>query len=161
MLKIFLGIDPGMSGACAILYHPQRVIKGLIFDFEEMRIIHHLQEIAKHYHHDFEDYDVLAAIEKITVNKGTPSKIRGAMTKVMANMERWAGRFEALEIPHIFVTPGKWQKLVFNSMTKRDRKEMSLDLARRLFPWAELHLKKHHHRADALLIAEYLRRIDK
>ncbi len=27
-----------------------------------------------------------------------------------------------------------------------------------LFPGAELHLKKHHGRADALLMAEYLRR---
>ncbi len=152
MKKIYIGIDPGQQGACAILTYPEQ---GLIFDFEDISVLNHFHTIR------YNEYPVLAAIEKITVNKATPSKIRGAMTKVMANMERWVGRLEALQIPFIFVTPQKWQKVVFDSMTQRDRKAMSLDLARRLYPWADLRFKKHNHRADALLIARYLQIIEK
>lgn len=152
--KIYIGIDPGQSGACAILARKEQ----FVFDFEDILVINELKAYADLYHYGPANYELLAAIEKV---HSMPKQGVSSSFKFGTNFGIWQGRLQALEIPYIFVTPGKWQKVVFDSMTKGDRKEMSLDLARRLFPWAELHLKKHHGRAEALLIAEYLRRTDK
>ncbi len=53
-----------------------------------------------------------------------------------------------------FVLPQAWKK----EMGLGQDKEKSLEMARRLFTDAMLNLKKHHGRAEALLIAEYARR---
>jgi len=52
------------------------------------------------------------------------------------------------------VLPQAWKKV----MGVTADKEQSLVMARNLFPDAMLKLKKHHGRAEALLIAEYARR---
>jgi len=57
-----------------------------------------------------------------------------------------------LKIPTRLVSPAKWKKH-FN--LDRD-KEHSRALAVRLFPDAQMHLKKHADRAEALLMARYL-----
>ena len=56
----------------------------------------------------------------------------------------------------IMVRPQQWQK--FHGIKKAD-KAVSLRIARDLFPGQRklLTLKKHHNRAEALLIAEYIR----
>ena len=83
-----------------------------------------------------------------------------SMFKFGTNYGIWQGRLEALGIPFLFVTPQKWQREVFDSAVKGDRKAMSLSLARRIFPDMLEHLKrkKDDGRADALLIAEWARR---
>lgn len=152
--KIYIGIDPGMSGAVAILSNDN--LWQHLYDFDNQESLHRLQQLS-----NFDIYDpitILAAIEKV---HSMPKQGVSSSFKFGTNFGIWQGQLQALKIPYIFVTPQKWQKVVFDSMTKGDRKEMSLDLARRLFPWAELHLKKHHGRAEALLIAEWLRRMDK
>jgi hypothetical protein len=55
-------------------------------------------------------------------------------------------------------TSYQWQKLILGKRFKEkmDTKTESLNVARELFPGAELHLKKHHGRSDALLISYYL-----
>lgn len=57
-------------------------------------------------------------------------------------------------------TSYQWQKLILGKEFKKrmDTKAESLKVARRLFPKAGLKLKKYHGRADALLIADWLRR---
>lgn len=50
------------------------------------------------------------------------------------------------------VTPQVWKKHFGLSTDK----EQSRAMASKLFPEAELHLKKHHDRAEALLMARYL-----
>ena len=57
----------------------------------------------------------------------------------------------------IMVRPQTWQK--FHGIKKAD-KDVSIEIARRLFPGKQKQLarKKDHNRAEALLIAEYIRR---
>ena len=57
----------------------------------------------------------------------------------------------------IMVRPQTWQK--FHKIEKAD-KRVSLEIARKLFPGQQkmLSLGKHHNRAEALLIADYIRR---
>ena len=146
MKKIYIGIDPGATGAMAVFYSGD--IEGSVFDFEDPKGLEHLRWIKT-----FELPSLLAAIEKV---HSMPKQGVASSFKFGTNFGIWQGRLQALEIPYIFVTPQKWQKVVFDSMTKGDRKAMSLDLARRLYLWADLRLKKHHGRAEALLIARYL-----
>jgi hypothetical protein len=68
----------------------------------------------------------------------------------------WQGVVVGLNLPMEMVTPQRWQKEMLAGM--QGGKEASIIRAQELFPDAELHLKKHHGRADALLIAEYGRR---
>lgn len=59
----------------------------------------------------------------------------------------------------IMVRPQQWQK--FHGIKKGEAdKNLSLRIARKLFPGQQklLTLKKHHNRAEALLIADYVRR---
>jgi crossover junction endodeoxyribonuclease RuvC len=61
---------------------------------------------------------------------------------------------QAMHIPIEFVTPVVWKR----SYGLSKDKHASLHKARLMFPAAELHLAKHDGRAEALLIAEYGRR---
>ena len=68
----------------------------------------------------------------------------------------WLGIIAALNIPVEFVTPQCWKKYY----NLGPDKESSRVTALQLFPSQanELKLKKHHGRAEALLLAEFLRR---
>jgi crossover junction endodeoxyribonuclease RuvC len=62
---------------------------------------------------------------------------------------------ELTRYPVHMVTPQKWKKHFGLTADKNE----ALELARKLFPAAKLKLKKDINRAEALLIAEYLRQI--
>ena len=68
----------------------------------------------------------------------------------------WLGIVAALSVPVEFVTPQCWKKYY----NLGPDKEASRAAALQLFPSQanELKLKKHHGRAEALLLAEFLRR---
>jgi crossover junction endodeoxyribonuclease RuvC len=66
----------------------------------------------------------------------------------------WKGALDALEIPWTEVAPQTWQKGVVPKKRNKNDKP-SLTIARQLFPDAPLRFKKHHGRADALLIAHW------
>ena len=68
----------------------------------------------------------------------------------------WMGILAALKIPHQIVSPQRWKQVTLDGMGKD--KDASRMRAQQLFPHIDLSLKKHHGRADALLIAEWLRR---
>lgn len=59
------------------------------------------------------------------------------------------GVMQALEIPINYVSPQVWKK--YHGLIKQP-KSKSLEMARQLYPEAELHLKKHEGRAEAILI---------
>jgi len=79
------------------------------------------------------------------------------------------GWLSCRRIPYDTVPPSAW-KAQMGISQKRKRgepkdplaykraKEAALALARRLFPTADLGLKSHHNRAEALLLAEWARR---
>ena len=63
----------------------------------------------------------------------------------------WLGILAALALPHSRVRPQVWKKALGLSKDK----EAARLRAMQLFPGAELRLKKHHGRAEALLLARY------
>jgi len=68
----------------------------------------------------------------------------------------WQGILAGLQIPFDLVAPQTWKKHTMRDCSKE--KGASMVKALQLYPQADIRLKKHHGRADALLIAEYLRR---
>lgn len=101
-----------------------------------------------------EHHPLLTGIEKV----GAMPKQGVSSTFIFGqNFGAWLGALAALQVPHIIVTPSKWQKSLLDS-TPGDSKQRSLSMARRLFPGVELSRKKDHGRADALLLALYAAR---
>ena len=155
-VMIWIGIDPGQTGSMAVISE-----QTMVWDFEDGECVRMLGAIADQSISALaSDYpQVRAVLEKVhsMPKQGVVSSFKFGM-----NFGIWQGRLEMCGIPYDFATPQKWQKVIFDSMTKGDRKAMSLDRARRLFPDLRdrLKRKKDHNRAEALLIAEYCRRTD-
>ena len=149
--QIFIGIDPGATGAIAFIDSDNHVD---IFDFDDGEAMLRLKKLWRM------DMMMMAVIEKVGA---MPKQGVVSTFKFGVNFGQWIGRLEALDVPFDFVTPQKWKKAMFDSMPKYDPKEMSRDRAWRLFPQAAelLKRKKDHNRAEALLLAEYARVTDK
>ena len=144
---LYIGIDPGLSGAWGMIDH-----HGCYWSCGDM-------------HHDIEGIldteriwdemcqardrlDTKVFIEKVhsMPKQGVSSTFKFGMA--FGGALSLARRFKT-EV--VMVTPQLWKKtLVLNS-----DKQLSLDMAREIFPQAPLHLKKHNGRAEALLIALY------
>lgn len=149
-MKVYIGIDPGAAGAMAVLWEDGFVD---MVDFEdEMAVILKLRSI-------FRSIDVHVAIEAV---HAMPREGVSSVFKFGVNVGTWKGMLKMAGIPYDEVTPQKWQKEMFDSVLKKgmDRKAMSLERARRLFPNAAgfLTRKKDHGRSDALLIAAWMKR---
>jgi len=110
----------------------------------------------------------MAAILQIPPNVGTlicvavekagtmPRQGISSSGRFMHGHGLWMGILAALKIPHQIVSPQRWKQVTLDGMGKD--KDASRMRAQQLFPHIDLSLKKHHGRADALLIAEWLRR---
>jgi len=147
---VYIGIDPGASGAIAFIYSDGSLE---VFDYVDGRALGALASFTV-------AADSKAVIEKVAAmpGQGVSSTFKFGM-----NFGVWIGRLEALKIPFDYVTPQRWKKVMFDSMPRGNVKDMALDRARRLFPDMAgfLKRKKDHSRAEALLLAEYCRRMNK
>lgn len=148
MSKTYIGIDPGATGAIAVIAHDTVIV----LDFENPGIVPYLKNLHPP--------QCKAVIEKVSA---MPGQGVSSTFKFGVNFGTWIGRLEALRIPFDFVTPQKWKKTMFDSMPKADQKAMSVNRALRIFPQMVglLKRKKDHNRAEALLLAEYARITDK
>ena len=144
--KVFIGIDPGITGAIAIVTETT----ALVFDFDDRAGVAYLRNLHRPL--------CKAVIESV---HAMPKQGVSSTFKFGVNFGIWQGRLEILKIPYDLVTPQKWKKVMFDSMAKGfDLKSMSIDRALRIFPEMIdfLKRKKDHGRAEALLLAEYCRR---
>lgn len=144
---IHIGIDPGNTGAMAIIHDDEIDI----VDFDNPKFFYILN-YAKY-------WDVCAMIENV---HSMPGQGVSSTFKFGSAFGQAIGMLKSFSIPYELISPQKWQKVIFDSAKPTDRKQGSLDMARRLFPELikkYLSRKKDHNRADALLIAEYCRRI--
>jgi crossover junction endodeoxyribonuclease RuvC len=155
MDTVYVGIDPGRSGAIAVLY-PDGAADAWDMPGDEREIADCLRDIS--ILAALADQKVMAALEKVGA---MPGQGVTSMFTFGQSVGVIKGCLAALRIPMLLVTPQRWQKIVFDSAAKpTDRKAASLYLARRMFPTVKLNLKKDHGKADALLIATWLKRTD-
>lgn len=152
---IHIGIDPGLSGAVAVIL-PDGAI-----EFHDMPVLEVKKKQTLDYAglaHILRRYpnrgECMAAIEFVSAMPGQGvssmfkfGQVYGAALATMAT----------LQIPYRTVTPPVWKRAF--RLVGCDKDE-SRARALELFPVCTeyLRLKKHHGRADALLMAEYLRR---
>ncbi|MBU1170284.1 MAG: hypothetical protein KKD44_12035 [Proteobacteria bacterium] len=140
--KAWIGIDPGQNGAAALISEEAMDY----FDWPGDSVL-----AAKEIREWVEDYDItLALIEKVSSRPGNGTV---SMFKFGVNCGVWHGILSAFKIPFTLVAPREWQKGLITPTDGIDPKQRSLVVARRLFPGADLCLKKHHGRSDALLMA--------
>lgn len=145
---IFIGIDPGNSGAAAVIDERMSIIGLFDWPGDEVQAAGLLRSmrLMKTSH---------AAIEKV---HAMPKQGVVSVFKFGTNYGIWKGILAAMEIPFHEVTPRAWQKGVISKA--RDKKP-SIAAAMRLFPSAELVGPRggtKDGRADALLIAYWLLR---
>ena len=158
MDNIYIGIDPGQTGAIAFLKGhqveiidcPETISEMVNIVLNNIRITVNGITTAK------------ALIEK--VNPFYKSSAKSAFT-FGCNFCSWQAILACFHVPYEFITPRKWQKEMFDSAKRLDdTKKQSFERASRLFPNIELKTKRGKildGRCDALLLAELCRRQNK
>lgn len=144
---MFLGIDPGMSGAMALRTEGWK--EPLVIPFKDLTEMDVHQKITAMCAMD-QGHTIVAMLELV---HATPIWGLSSTWKFGQHYGFIRGIITANKIPFEVVTPVKWQKAM-GCLTKGD-KNVSKAAAQRLFPT----MKITHAIADALLIAEYCRRI--
>lgn len=150
-MPVWIGIDPGLrSGAIASIDHNGKFIYAYDIPSEGDKIdAKALKELIFRLTVQGDAYSV--CIEHVGVRPGqgiaSSGKFMRAFGAIEAIAQLCSDRVE-------MVLPQVWKR----SLGLKADKEESLIMARQLFPDALLNLKKHHGKAEALLIAEYARR---
>lgn len=153
----FIGIDPGLGGAIAsispagtIELHDCPVLSiGKKIKFNASKMAALLLKYQK------TNSCLQVGLEKI---HSMPGQGVASTFTFGEGFGVWIGILAALSIPHQLINPQTWKTSMMQGEAKT--KDASRLVAMRLFPQVSdrLQLKKHHGRADALLIAEFLRR---
>jgi len=167
-MSYILGIDPGITGAYAVLTKKKKIIKvcKLFSSFQEV-----LEDISPYLE------KLTACVEKVSAmpNQGVKST-----ATFMKNAGAWEGFLAALEIPYTFAVPQTWQKAVLDTQPpkkqivttdakKRRKEEAANKRLRKLhitsfvlrhLPKSKKYftLKKDQDKADAICIALYKRK---
>ena len=167
-VMLTLGIDPGLSGACAILHDDSMVPE--VFDLPTLEVIRNKKRRR--------EYQIASLVSSLTLHIGNrmsetgevhayversqamPFMLHGRTQGVTSSfsMGRGLGILEgvlsALNIPYTLVAPATWKRAMLGGKVKQ-AKEASRLRAQQLFPGADLSKKRDHGKAEALLIAQY------
>ena len=138
----YIGIDPGASGAIAFLFSSGAIVEKLK-DMTDKDIVDLLADTSM-------GWDATAIIENV---HAMPKQGVSSTFKFGVNFGSLCMALTAAGIPFERVTPQIWQRAM-GCLSKGD-KNVTKRKAQELFP----DLKITHATADALLIAEYCRRV--
>ncbi len=153
---IFIGIDPGLTGAVASLSVDvalvgdtpiHRVGKSKrVYDVSRMR-----RELSALLDCGEECFAILEQ------QQAMPKQGVSSTFKTGQGFGLWEGILAALHIRYEIVHPTRWKKRMLDGLPTKD-KASSRIVAGRLFPDVDLGRRKDNGRSDALLLAEYGRR---
>lgn len=149
--KVFIGIDPGLSGGLAAVWSDGKGTEVIAMPSTRGDLYQWLCCFVRQ--------DAFAVIEKVQgyIGKAHPGN---AMFKFGKNAGELLMALTAARIPHEEVTPQRWQKALGIPSRKRDEpkgafKNRLKSKAQALFPDVQVTLKT----CDALLISEFCRRL--
>lgn len=148
MTTAYLGIDPGATGAAALI-GPDGLALVEAYPGDAVAAADLLRGWAARYRIE------LAALERVASRPGQGVASTFAFG---VNAGAWQGILAALSIPYTLPTPATWQRGLVLPSDGPDTKGRALAVARRLFPSVDLHRKGDHGKADALLLAIHARR---
>lgn len=151
---ITIGIDPGLTGAVGVLSDGRfvavedipTVLKGsgaVKYEIDPAGLIRLLRD----FHEAGEDCE--AVLERVNA---MPGQGTSSIFSLGDSFGCIRACITAVKLPNNYVTPQTWKK----HFKLTSDKQQSRALAAKLFPDAELHLKKHADRAEALLMARWL-----
>lgn len=143
---IYIGIDPGKTGALAVIFGGMDEM--VLVPFDEQDYINTLRNLA--------GQKVKACLEHVTA---MPKQGVTSMFNFGQNFGYIKGLLEAFGIPYELVRPQKWKK----EFSITGDKNSSIEVCKRLFPGVSLLRtdrcrKDDNNMAEALLMAEYARR---
>ena len=145
----YVGIDPGFTGAWGMINHRGEYISCGDMHHTDKHIMSRLVWAEMLQALDRQDCEVVVESVHSMPGQGVSSsfKFGVAFGGAIALAERF-------NCPWHLVTPQSWKK----SLKLTSDKQQSLDMARQLWPTAPLDRQKDNGRAEALLLAEWLRR---
>jgi hypothetical protein len=149
-MTLTIGIDPGLSGAIAILN-----AAGSIETLRDLPIIRDAKlawvdggELQSTIMAALHGRSAVAVVERVS---SMPGQGIASSFQFGVGFGSLLGVLQAMSLRIEFVTPAVWKR----SLALSKDKHASLDKARLLFPLADLRLAKHDGRAEALLIAHW------
>lgn len=145
---MYMGIDPGYSGAWGLIDHhgDYQSCGDMLHNEKHILTRSVIAEMSQAI--DRQDLEIVIESVHSMPGQGVSSSFKFGMAfgAAIAMAERF-------NCPWHFVSPQAWKK---DFGLKADKNE-SLDLARKIWPNAPLSRKKDNGRAEALLLAEWLR----
>lgn len=167
--SFYVGIDPGLSGAVAMVDSDQKIVllkltptvvvkkgKGKKTVYLESEMVDIIETCRNHCKNE---YSISVGLENV---HAMPGQGVTSMFSMGRGSGLWIGIVAALRIPYTLIEPITWKKAV--GIPSGSDKRASAVRALQLFPRANL-MRSTRSRvesdglADALLIAEYTRRI--
>ncbi len=164
-MELFIGIDPGMTGAIAAVCEGKQLVFDIpIFTTEKRKVIKGKSRIKKTNQIDpvgltriLSDFACNFGIDNCTVGlELVHSMPQQGVAAVFTFGEGYGvikGVIGAIGLHCELVTPHKWKK--YHDLLHTEKDDARL-LAQKIYPLASLDRKKDSGRADALLIAHYV-----
>jgi crossover junction endodeoxyribonuclease RuvC len=145
-MKVYVGIDPGKSGALAILHEDGQVETYTFDPSAYAQILRHLSET----------YTVICCVEKVGA---MPGQGVVSMFNFGHNFGFIEGLLRAYSVPYQLVPPQTWKK----EFSLSSEKAKSIEVCQKLFPNVNLLATARSRKpsdgiAEAVLMAEYARR---
>lgn len=147
---LYIGIDPGKAGCLTVINEKKKV---WFYDWPKD------DDISAYFHKlNHIDYDLGDSVELIVLERvhSMPGQGVKSMFTFGMNFGIWQGFLAAFSWPYQLVAPQTWMKNVVAKADGPDTKSRVRNVAKRLFPKAELEGPKGGYkdgRADALLMA--------
>jgi crossover junction endodeoxyribonuclease RuvC len=157
--KVYIGIDPGLTGAVAAIYQGgYQVWDAPTLETKTRRYpcVELMASLIESIRGEFDE--AVAAVERA---QSAPQQGIASTFNYGVGYGMWLGVLAASNVKTLKPRPQEWMAWVFSDhgTPNLDKKERSRRRAIQLFPEADLDLKRHHGRAEALLIAEWSRRV--
>jgi crossover junction endodeoxyribonuclease RuvC len=163
---LFIGIDPGLTGAIALVGRGLRDVEDLpvcangqggsmATHIDAVRLAALLREWSRR--HEFAMRFMRAVLERPIANATRPGGRAAPAVTIAQQFETYGairGVLAALLIPTHFVTPQKWKK-GYGLKGGKDAKTEARRCCERLYPSAPVTRVKDHNRAEAILLAHY------
>jgi len=154
ILTTFVGVDPGLTGAIAVLHGDEYAVydiptikKGdgaVKYEIDPAGMGRLLREGI------INRVRVVAALERVN---SMPGQAAAATFSLGDSFGVCRSVLSLTNLPLTYITPMAWKKYFKLSKDKEEARALAV----KLYPLADLHLKKHIDRAEALLIATYLK----
>lgn len=151
-----LGIDPGLSGALALLDEDGKIVE--LVDMPTLKTTKTRREVCSC---DlvglFEDWRAHAGEFRCVIeNAGTrPGQHASSGLKAGTGFGIILGILAAQKVSVERISPQRWQKKMLGKVEKGTAKDRSRAKAQELYPMADLGKRKTQDRSDALMIAVY------